>query len=197
MIRPLDRAAKIVTDVLAPWVVIIVACGLVAADATGTIGGTLLWGSLVAVFTSVIPMGVIAWGIRRGRISDVHVRHRSQRIKPLAGIALSATAGLTLMWLMKAPGTVVALSWALAIGVLTTGVITVFWKISFHTAVSSATAVVIGFLFGGGWAITAIAVVATIGWSRVRLGDHTVAQVLAGAAWGAAIALAVFGMSPR
>ncbi|MFI6782449.1 phosphatase PAP2 family protein [Micromonospora sp. NPDC050276] len=32
-----------------------------------------------------------------------------------------------------------------------------------------------------------------VGWSRVRLRDHTVAQVLAGAVLGALIATVVFG----
>jgi len=196
MNRPLaHRAAKLITDALAPWVVIIIVCGLVAADATGTIGGTLLWGSVTAAFTSVIPMGIIAWGIRRGRISDVHVKHRSQRIRPLIAIMASATVGLVIMWLASAPTTVMALNWTLVTGVLTTGAITMIWKISFHTAVSTATAMIIGVLFGWWWIPPAMLAVAAIGWSRVRLGDHTVAQVLVGAAWGAAIGLAVFGLT--
>jgi membrane-associated phospholipid phosphatase len=40
-----------------------------------------------------------------------------------------------------------------------------------------------------GWPLLAAPVVALIGWARVRLNDHTIAQVVAGAAFGAAIAL--------
>jgi membrane-associated phospholipid phosphatase len=59
--------------------------------------------------------------------------------------------------------------------------------------VAAASAVVLVLVFGPALLATAL-VVAAVGWSRVRLRDHTVAQVLAGAAIGAVIAGVVFGL---
>jgi membrane-associated phospholipid phosphatase len=62
-----------------------------------------------------------------------------------------------------------------------------------HTAAAAAVLVICAQTFDG-WPLVAAPVVALIGWARVRLKDHTVAQVVAGTAFGATIALV--GMPP-
>ncbi|MEV0732262.1 phosphatase PAP2 family protein [Polymorphospora sp. NPDC050346] len=59
------------------------------------------------------------------------------------------------------------------------------WKISIHALVAAGTAIALTVLvspyFAVAWPLAAL-----VGWSRVRLRDHTIAQVFAGAAIGAA-----------
>lgn len=186
-----DKAARTVTDWLAPWVVIIAVCLATAWRATGSVGGTVLWGGAVALFTSAIPMAIIRWHMRRGRVTDIHVRHHAHRLAPLVGIVASAAAGLTVMHLAAADPLLLALAWTLFLGVLTTTIITVFWKISFHTAVATMAVVITTALYGPVM-LCGLTVVAAIGWSRVRLGDHTAAQAVVGSAWGAVVAAVVF-----
>jgi membrane-associated phospholipid phosphatase len=67
---------------------------------------------------------------------------------------------------------------------------------SIHTAVAGGSAVILALVFGPTPLAlgTGLPLVGAIGWSRVRLGDHTVAQVLVGSVVGAAVAGLVFGL---
>jgi len=62
--------------------------------------------------------------------------------------------------------------------------ITAFWKISFHTGVATATITLLTLTYGPALSLLH-PLVALIGWSRVHLTHHTVAQVLTGAPTGA------------
>ncbi|MCZ9345061.1 phosphatase PAP2 family protein [Streptomyces sp. TRM76130] len=66
-----------------------------------------------------------------------------------------------------------------------------WWKVSVHTAVASGVAVVITVAYGW-WAALLFLGVATVGWSRVSLRDHTTAQVIVGAIVGGTAAAVVF-----
>jgi membrane-associated phospholipid phosphatase len=57
-----------------------------------------------------------------------------------------------------------------------------------HAAAAGAVLVISAEVLHG-WPLLAAPVVALIGWARVKLKDHTIAQVTAGTAFGAAIAL--------
>ena len=60
------------------------------------------------------------------------------------------------------------------------------WKISVHVAgLAGALAVVT--VLNGPWGLGGIPVLALLGWAGVRLGAHSLAQVLAGAVVGAAV----------
>jgi membrane-associated phospholipid phosphatase len=85
----------------------------------------------------------------------------------------------------------VALVVALLSGLAAVGLVTLVRKISFHTATAAGVSVVLAVQFGP-WALLSFLAVGLIGWSRVRLGDHTLAQVCAGAVVGGAVAAAVF-----
>lgn len=69
------------------------------------------------------------------------------------------------------------------------GAVNAFWKLRVHTAVVVFTTAALVTALGP-WGIPLLAIPVAVGWSRVRLGDHTVAQVLAGIpagllVWGA------------
>jgi membrane-associated phospholipid phosphatase len=71
--------------------------------------------------------------------------------------------------------------------------VSVRWKISVHGALAGAGLARLGACGGALWPW---ALLPLLGWSRVRLGRHTVAQVIAGAAWGVALfglGLALYG----
>lgn len=69
--------------------------------------------------------------------------------------------------------------------------VTTRWKISVHTAVSGGAVALLALTYGP-WPLVGGVLVVLVGWSRVRLRDHTLAQALAGAALGAAVAGPVF-----
>jgi membrane-associated phospholipid phosphatase len=69
--------------------------------------------------------------------------------------------------------------------------VTLWWKLSLHTAAASGTVAILVLTLGP-LLILALPVVALVAWSRIRLGDHTPAQTLAGAALGGLVATTVF-----
>ncbi|HEU5475242.1 MAG TPA: hypothetical protein VFV67_31755 [Actinophytocola sp.] len=191
------RVARIVTEVLSPAVVVILLPLAVAWQATGyATGPTLLWGVVTAVFFSVLPMAFIIRGARRGRWDGHHVRDREHRLLPLTLGLTSAVAGLGILLVGGAPRDVVAVAASMIATLLVCTVITNWWKVSLHATVAAGAVVLVTLLYGP-LALVLLAVpLALVCWSRVRLTDHTVAQVLVGAAIGPVVGGAVFLLLP-
>jgi membrane-associated phospholipid phosphatase len=70
-------------------------------------------------------------------------------------------------------------------------VINHFWKLSVHASVAAGSTVVLVLAFGPLLLATAV-LAAAVGWSRVRLRDHTTWQVVAGTVIGAVVTSLVF-----
>lgn len=182
-----QRAARVITEVCAPWVVVMLLPLSVAWQATGyRILPTLGWGLLAAATSSLIPQAVIVWGARRGRWEGHHVRDRAGRLIPFVALIVSGAAGLAALWLGGAPWRLIALDITMLALVIIAGIITVRWKVSMHSAAAGGAAVVLAVVYGPLWWVTAV-VVAAIAWSRVQLRDHTSAQVIVGALLGALV----------
>jgi membrane-associated phospholipid phosphatase len=81
----------------------------------------------------------------------------------------------------------VALVGAMLVGLLTSVLVTLGWKISIHTAVVAGAVAVLVVAFGPLLLVLA-PLVGLIGWARSELGDHSPAQVVAGAGLGALVA---------
>ncbi|MEH1124807.1 hypothetical protein [Micromonospora sp. CPCC 206061] len=184
--RPLRRTvfARAVTDALQPPAVLVVAMGVVAATSATTVGQAFLWGVPAVLFGGVLPFLFILIGVRRGRLSDVHIRVRHQRHIPLAVALASVLVGLAILYATDAPRPLTSLFIVVLLALLPCMAITVWWQISAHAAFAAAVAVYCIALWGPWLAFTAAAV-ALVGWSRIELRAHTMRQVLAGAALGA------------
>jgi membrane-associated phospholipid phosphatase len=182
--------ARAVTELLAPANLVVAQLLLVGWHSTPGPAG-LGWGLLAATFCGLLPYGIVIAGVRRQRWTDRHLRTRQQRPVPLlAGIA-SVLAGLALLLALDAPRQLIALVVAMLTGLAATLVVTLWWKLSVHTAAATGTVAILALAFGPTLTLT-VPTVALVAWSRVRLGDHTPAQTLAGAALGGLVATAVF-----
>ncbi|WP_328722666.1 hypothetical protein OHT52_26330 [Streptomyces sp. NBC_00247] len=184
------RSARLVTEVLAPPHLVVLVLIVIGVHSTGSLGGAG-WGLLAGVFCGGLPIAYVVAGVRRGRWSDKHLKIREQRWTPLFVTLASVLAGTGLLLALDAPREVVALVAAMIAGLLLTMAVTVWWKVSVHTAVASGIAVVVTVAYGW-WAALLFLGVAAVGWSRVSLRDHTTAQVVAGAVLGGTAAAAVF-----
>ncbi|MFD9129012.1 hypothetical protein [Kitasatospora sp. NPDC059571] len=183
-----ERAARIVTDVLAPANLVIGLLLLVGRHSRPGWAGPG-WGLLAALFCGILPISLILWGVRRGALTDKHIRVRRQRVLPMAASLLCVLAGLALLRGLGAPAEVVALVVAMLVGLVSSLAVTVRWQISIHNSVAGGTALVLALVFGPWAGIAAAAGAAAIGWSRLVLKAHTPAQVLAGTALGGVSAL--------
>jgi membrane-associated phospholipid phosphatase len=184
------RAARLLTEAGAP-VVVLVAMPIVIGLHSSFSAEGLGWGLLAALFFGVIPFGYVLRGVRQKRWADHHVGEREQR-KPVFVFSLGfMLVGLLLLAVAGAPDDLVAFLATLLIEAAVALAVTLVWKISLHTWVSSigATALVVVL---GPWALLLWPFLSAVGWSRVELEDHSLAQVVAGALMGTLITALVF-----
>lgn len=187
-----DRVARAVTEVFAPGVLVVAVLLAVGWYGTRSPAG-LGWGLLSALFCAVVPYAVLVLGVRRGWWTDRHVRERRQRFVPLLMVIACVALGMATLVFLDAPRELFALVAAMLTALVITLAITTRWKISVHTAVAGGVCVVLMLTYGAATAVT-VPFVAVVGWSRVRLRDHTPAQTVVGAVFGAAVAAAVFSL---
>ncbi|MFJ7965153.1 hypothetical protein [Streptomyces sp. NPDC096324] len=187
------RVARLVTEASAPTVSLLVVMAFVGWNATPDTSSGVMWGVLAAGIAAAGPQAYILHGIRWGRISDRHVRLRRQRRGPLvAGLASVATSCF-LLAATHAPRALLALLIASFVGLIVSLLVTHWWKVSLHTAVAGGAIAILVLVFGAR-ALTAIVALPLIGWSRVALGDHTLAQVVGGTGIGGLTAVTVFAL---
>lgn len=179
-------AARTITEVFAPTVFLAAGYTAVIAATAPTIGNGLVWAAVAVLLGSVLPFLFVLVGVHRGRIGDHHIRVRSQRHIPTAIGLACVVAGLSLLFALNASRGVIVLFVLVIAAVVPCMAVTVWWKISVHTAVAGLI-VAFSVVMWGLWLVPAVAVVAAVGWSRVVLDAHTPAQVWAGAALGTAI----------
>ena len=187
------RVARVITEVCAPAPTVALLLLLVAWHSAPTPAEAAKWGILAALFASILPFLYIVRGVRRRQLTDHHVRVRTQRPLPLTIGVASVITGLVLLVVLGAPRELVALVGAMVVGLAASTLVTLFWKLSIHAAVTAG-AVVIMILVFGPILLVITPLVALVSWARVAIGDHTPAQAVAGACLGATIAAVVFSV---
>ena len=186
------RLAKIVTEVLSPAVIVVLLPFAVAWNATGhAVLPTIVWAVVVAVFYSVLPMAFIIRGARQGKWGGHWVRERERRFVPLMLCLVSSLVGLAILLVGDAPQDVIALAWSMVVLLIACVVITRWWKVSIHATVASGSVATVVLIYG--WImLVLVPLVALVAWARVRVADHTAAQVAVGAILGPVVGGVVF-----
>jgi membrane-associated phospholipid phosphatase len=185
------RVARLVGELLSPPPMLVVLALVVAGDSSPTPAMAVVWGTIAAVFASVLPYALILRGVRRGRLSDKNISLRAQRIGFGVVAITSILLGLAVLAAFDAPAEMVALLASIAVGVACGWVVTLWWKISVHAAIAAGAATVLLLVFGPALLVVWL-LVALIAWYRVQVGDHTPAQVLAGVALGIVVNATIF-----
>lgn len=183
-----------------PIVVAAVIVGFVSVRASGSWPLGLGWAVLALLFVVAIPYAVVLVGVRRGRLGDRFIGDRSERPKPMALAVLCSGVGLGVLVALGAPADLLRLLVAVLAGLLVSFAVTLRWKISVHLAgLAGALAVaVVGYgspsPAGLVLMVAGVLLLVLVGWARVRLEAHTVAQVAVGAVVGAAVVGATYAV---
>ncbi|MYS23067.1 PAP2 superfamily protein [Streptomyces sp. DvalAA-14] len=181
--------ALLVTDVLAPAPVLVVLL-LVVGWHSGRVAG-VAWAVAAATVSVGIPLAVVIGGVRAGRFTDIHVRVRRQRALPLAVAIACAVLCVVLLGPLGAPRELVVLVATIMAGLATGAAITVWWKVSGHTAVTGAATVILVADYGPRLLLVLVPACLVV-WSRIVLRDHTPAQTVVGFLVGAAVSCVLF-----
>ncbi|MFE3178096.1 hypothetical protein ACFXPA_07085 [Amycolatopsis sp. NPDC059090] len=183
------RLARAATEVLAPWVWVLGLPLVVAWQVTGhQLGEAVLWGLIVGITGSLIPMAVIVRGAKRGKWDSHHVTNRAGRLVPFAACIGSLALGFVVLLVGSAPHEMIALA-AAELACLVVALAVTFglkFKISMHAMVAAGSTVMLMKVCHP-WLALLFLAVAWVCWSRVELKDHTVAQVTIGAVAGVVI----------
>jgi hypothetical protein len=173
------RVARVYSNIVSPPVVS-AALGFSVAWVDWPFWQGLVWAAAYGVMTSLLPMGVVLYMLKKGLISDLHISNRRERNIPyLVGficsvIALALVAEFGGSQLMRS---------------INTG-----WQISNHTASIMAATIFLGLVFGIAVSLALLPLVGMTFAARWWLKRHTVAQLIAGMLVGAAPVLILANM---
>lgn len=184
-LRAQNRTARWLTEVFQPPVVVTLVL-LISPVIEPGFPGTIGYGALAALFVCVLPLVLVLVLVRLGKVTDHHVSNRRQRAPVLLMALGSVVAGLVVLAATHAPRSVVVTVLAIVAGIIVLAAVSPFWKISGHAAAISSSAVIAILMLGPVW-LPLVVLIPAVGWSRVVLRAHTLAQVVAGSLFGALV----------
>lgn len=191
-IRTKNRAARWLTETFQPPVVVSIQL-LISPLVQPGFPETMVYGALAALFVCVVPLILLLVLVRLGKVTDHHVSDRKQRAPVLLMALGSILAGLLVLEALNAPPSVVAMVLAVVGGVVVLAAVSPFWKMSGHAAAIACSAVIAVLMLGAAW-VPLLLLVPAVGWSRVVLRAHTVAQVVAGSLFGGVVMAGIWWM---
>ena len=143
------------------------------------------------IFLAVIPYMAILLLYKSGKVSDIQIPKRKERLFPLLIVNTCVIAGFFVLIYVQPEKLLLSVYMIYLLVLPVISIITLFWKISFHASYITLFSIVYLIVFGK-WAILTIPLIPLVGWSRIKLKRHTLAQVLGGIAVIGTISLTVF-----
>jgi membrane-associated phospholipid phosphatase len=143
------------------------------------------------MFTAIIPYVAILVLYKTGKVSDLQIPKRKERLLPLIIVNICVIAGFFVLVYMQPEKLLLSVYMIYLLVLPAISLITLFWKISFHASYITLFSIVYMVVFGK-WAVLTILLIPLVGWSRIKLKRHTLAQVLGGIALIGIISLTVF-----
>lgn len=176
-----ESAAQWISVALSPPLCLLAITFLsIQSTQDGPVWGWVLVHALLAI---LLPLLYLVRLFRSGAVSDLELKRRTERIRPLGATLVGSLASMAVLLWGQAPPVLVLVA---SLSALQTGVfllITLWWKISAHSLTATGLAVA-GFFTIGMAAMPAVFLAVLVAWSRVQLGAHTLAQTVAGALLG-------------
>lgn len=176
-----DHIANILSQVASPPVLTLLMAGLCAARLHEV--DAWRWAALQAALTVALPIAFLVWLLTRGMVSDLDVRRREERTRPMLAALGGAAASLVVLRLGAAPQLLLGIGFAIFVQLLLVFFITLRWKISVHTTAAASFTVLMCSMAGAA-AIPLAGLIPLVAWARIRLRRHTLAQTIAGTLWG-------------
>ena len=178
-------AANLVSTVLSPALVVFYAVILCSYSLDHS--SKFLWTSLFVLLFVLAPTAYIFYLMGKGKVTDFHISVREERIRPLSIIFIYSVFSLVLYASVGGPGALVTLGYS---SLVLTGLwilVSLYWKISGHCAAIGALGAMV-FAYPHETLVFVVPPLALlVGWSRIRLGCHTLAQTLAGLVLGTSV----------
>ena len=145
-------------------------------------------------FLALIPYMLIFFRYKCGKICDIHMPKRKERIIPLIFINSITLSGFFLLWLVPVTLLLKTVYTIYIAGLITLSIVSLFWKISFHTSYVTIFAIVFITVYGK-WGLLALPLLPLMIWARTELKRHTMAQSAGGVAVTFAVSFAILNIN--
>ena len=187
-----ERIAGLVSKVLTPQLIsllVVIIFAFASPTGTGPLLNSLQCFLLGVVFIVVLPISPVIVAYARGKV-DIWVSSREARTFYFILAILTYFIG-ALIFLYGESISMYAISLTYALVTLAVALINLKWKISVHTAGVSGPSTALVYVYGV-IALSFVALIVLVIWSRVKLKAHTTGQSLAGAIVAMFVALGVY-----
>jgi len=186
-----DHLAKLISGISSPFVVGTAAIVLLIVCRPETSARAWYWLIWYVGLTTVLPLAYVLFQVARGKITDVHVNLREQRILPFVVAICSVTLLLAVLLYLQAPRILVVMT----INTLIDGVILLtcsrYFKISIHAAALASTITALDMLVSPIYFLGYLTLPIVM-WARLKRGRHTVNQFLLGTGIAALVTAVVY-----
>jgi membrane-associated phospholipid phosphatase len=173
------RFARHVSNILAPAPISLPLILLVSLYQASSVASAMVYAGTTLFFLSIGPFAYILIGVRMGKLSDVDVSKRTERLGPFIFGLISICIGWFVLVLIHAPAILITCLIITATSGLIMMFTTLWWKISIHASSLAGAATILTVLYGA-IMLPAFGLLVLVSWSRVILRRHTVTQVVAG-----------------
>jgi phage-related holin len=186
--------ARVVSDVFSPPVVWAALSFPLAAYADPTSGNSVVWALIYVLLVCVAPVVYIAVMVKRGHITDIHIKVRRQRIVPFIVTIVCAAIAALMLALLNAPALVTFFALFTMLQIIIMLVVTTAWQISIHALGIVGAVVAIGAMYGTTAGLLSSPLIPVVCAARVVLRRHTIPQVIAGGIVGGTMTALLFGL---
>ncbi len=176
----LDGAAFLISVAFSPYLVSVLFILIISFIYADSLREFLPWILINLFFIAIIPASYIFWLVEEKKVSDIHLSNHKDRKIPFLISAVSALVGVVVLYYYGVATPILAVTLAYALNATILFVITLFWKISIHSALFANLIFICIVLFGDKyWPLFFLWV--PLAWARVHRKKHTPEQVLFGA----------------
>jgi len=184
--------ARAISAVFSPYFVGVATVAIVSLSVGDTVAQGFYWFLTIAGIMVVPLLTYVFVQVRRGKITDMHIRDRRQRHQVYVLGTVTILIVVYLLWRYQAAAELVALFYSVLLVNLIGFLVNTRWKISLHAATMGGATVVLASLFGLAAAALMFLLSVLVMWARVETKSHTVAQTVAGYSLAIFITVAIF-----
>ncbi len=162
-----------------PFIVPIVTAIFIVNEHASSSQEVFLWVAVISTFVTILPILAILLLVRLSKVSNLHLHEKDERLLPLCITCISMVLGTIVLYKLEASQKIVWVCLAFIVNSIVFSVITPFWKISFHTSVTTGCIIVMVLLIDVKL-LWLFLVIPPITWARVYRKRHTLLQTVAG-----------------
>lgn len=172
------KVATILSRLFDPFIMLSLV--FVFAFIRGRVTNVFIWILAFGLLIGV-PVALIIVAMQKKIVSNWDVSRRRQRPKVLGTLLIIEIINLCILRALISPQVISTLLFII-VAIAGFSIITLWWKISGHTLAAALTSGLIVSWYGWVW-WPVLLIVPLVGWARVVRKDHTVLQVISGAAY--------------